>query len=131
MSHGDFNELLLNLRREFGQAQMLGINNAELYQQQMTQVLMAASNVKMKAQSEIERLQGLIGECRGQIKAAEMFGGLIVETAAAYNRQTLKQQEAEKAQEAEKQERDVSKQLIAAAEAPVLPKRGPGRPRKP
>jgi hypothetical protein len=106
----DFNGLLVNLREEFVKAQTLGIVSLELYQQQVTQLLMSCNNIKLKAHSEMERLQSLIGECKGQIKAAEMMGSILVETIAAYNRQTVKQQEAEAAQEIERLERELAKQ---------------------
>jgi hypothetical protein len=121
----DFNSLLVNLREEFVKAQGLGIVSFELYQQQVTQLLMSCNNIKLKAQSEMERLQSLIGECKGQIKAAEMMGSMLVETVAAYNRQTVKQQEAEAAQEIERLEREIAKQEALSLEEDQSGRRGP------
>jgi hypothetical protein len=101
----DYKENVLKLRQEVQEAISLGTINTELYAQQVTQLLNATESVKQKAQAELERLNGLLGECRGSIKASEQMANLLIETVAAYNRQEHKRLEEEQRVAAEQAER--------------------------
>jgi len=116
----DYKDNVLKLRQEVQEAVTLGTINTELYGQQMIQLLNSCEGVKQKAQAEIERLSGQIGECRGTVKAAEMMAGLLIETVAAYNRQEHKRIEEERRVAAERLERAASAPQSGEPETPSL-----------
>ena len=122
----DYKENVLKLRQEVQEAISLGTINTELYAQQVTQLLNATETVKQKAQAELDRLNGLIGECRGTIKASEQMASLLIETVAAYNRQERKRLEEEQRTAEERAERE--KGATSPPEAPEAPAETPPEP---
>lgn len=106
--NNNYQENLLRLRSEVQKAVSLGTINAELYAQQVIQVLNATESLKQKAQSEIETLKSQIGQCEGKIRAANEFAALLINVVEAYNRQEIKRLEELKRVEQEKLEREAA-----------------------
>lgn len=125
----DYKENVLKLRQEVQEAVALGTINTELYAQQVTQLLNATESVKQKAQAELDRLSGLLGECRGTIKAADQMASLLIETVAAYNRQERKRLEEEQRVAAERSERE--KGSTRPPEPSAVPPEAPSEPPEP
>lgn len=116
----DYNEMLLKLRNEVATAISLGTINTELYAQQMIQLLNSIQTQKQKAQAELERIQGQIGECKGRMSQCDLMAGLVVEIVAAYNRAEQKRLEEERRFTAERraQEEEDKKNATAAGPTP-------------
>lgn len=112
----DYNEMLAKLRNEVATAVTLGIVNTELYGQQMLQLLNAIHTQKTKAQSELERLQGQIGECKGRMTQCDLLAGLVVEIIAGYNRAEQRRLEEETRFAEERREKEEAVRQAREAE---------------
>jgi len=86
MTAMNYSEALARIRHEAARAQELKTIDNGLYTQQMIQLLNSCEGLKTKALGEIERLQGLIGECRGKIQGAEVIQTLLIDIMSSYNR---------------------------------------------
>lgn len=84
MADKSYKDRLLDLRKQLTESTRLGLVNPELFQQQLIQMLNGVESIKIKSQSEIERLTNLIGEERGRVKACNDMGDLIVNIISAF-----------------------------------------------
>jgi DNA-directed RNA polymerase beta' subunit len=100
----DYQSRLANLRIAIAEAHQLQSISPEMGTQMMIQLLNGAESIKQKAISEKERLKGLIGQCEGQILAAETQQDLIVNLITATNRAAKQALEEEVRQAQERKE---------------------------
>lgn len=102
-----YKERLMDLRKQLADSVNLGLVNPELFQQQIIQMLNGIESIKLKSQSEIERLTILLGEERGRVKACNDMGDLVVNIIAGFVNQEknrLVEDERLKAEAAEREE---------------------------
>jgi hypothetical protein len=101
----DIKELTGRLREAAAEARELGNLNADLFVQQLHQLLNSYESTKITAQREKDSLMQKVGQCEGMIKAAGQHQDLLVATLEAYNRQERKAREEQARFEAEQQEK--------------------------
>lgn len=113
MADKSYKDRLLDLRKQLVESTRLGLVNPELFQQQLIQMLNGVESIKIKSQSEIERLTNLIGEERGRVKACNDMGDLIVNIVSAFVTQENNRLAQEVSMKAEKEKREAYAASVA------------------